>query len=473
MSSLTLNIATPKPNITLVICDNKGLAPPITPQISLVITPSMLVPDPTMTSDQLKKWKELCHMLDIKGWKIISTKYVDSKTNMTVICPKGHIRERVPSSIRNPRNKNGCGVCSGRCPKEAERKFRENAKRLGVTVIGNYTYANVPVHCLCINKHEWLVAPSSLEVAEGTCRKCQHNVSKEAEREFVEAVKEQGGRVVGTYVRGTDAVDCICINNHACSPRPTNIQQGQGICNKCADRCVIQAEAKFLKRASELGLTVVGKYIKARGYVSCICDKGHNCKVRPDSIDRSYPCRTCSKERIESFGAGNVRKYLTDNKIQFTTEETLPIINKVTRRFDFCFIRNTIVGNNLHQTKYIIEFDGMQHFKHCQFFGDEDHFDNIQIKDRTKSYCALISGYNVIHIHEEQYTKIKSFLDTVFTTPTKEATLFVDNRELYKCLLDVPMSIGDLTKSCGDSVIPNSTTDTNIQPVVLNRWLKQ
>lgn len=58
-------------------------------------------------------------------------------------------------------------------PKEAGRKFREAAEAKGITVIGDYVDRLTPIHCLCINDHEWHPIPGNALAGSGQCRKCE------------------------------------------------------------------------------------------------------------------------------------------------------------------------------------------------------------------------------------------------------------------------------------------------------------
>jgi hypothetical protein len=76
---------------------------------------------------------------------------------------------------------------------------------------------------------------------------------------------------LGEYKNTDTPVKCLCKANHECSPRPTHIQQGDGMCLKCAGKCPAQGKENFIRRIEELGGKVIGEYQGSHVPVKCIC----------------------------------------------------------------------------------------------------------------------------------------------------------------------------------------------------------
>lgn len=314
---------------------------------------------------------------------------------MQFVCPVGHLQFKTPQTMKDKRtHSRGCNICSGHNSSEAERKFRLRIAKLGGTVIGTYIHGHVPVDCRCKNGHLCSPAPSNIGQGRGMCIVCVNLSPIEAERTFRRLIAEQKGTVVGNYINNRTSVECLCQFNHKCSPQPTNIQQGEKL------------------------------------------------------------CLTCCQLRKESDGANNVRQYLIDSKISFETEVRLESISKVKRSYDFLIDYKGI--------KCIIEFDGKQHFNRSTWHKIDGVFEYEQTKDRTKTYVALTSGYNVIRIQTEDYKSTSSFLDSTLNKITSSSTLFVDDIDKYSYLLDVEVSNEDLLKSC---------MVLQIKKILLRQWL--
>lgn len=106
-------------------------------------------------------------------------------------------------------------------------------------------------------------------------------------------------------------------------------------------------------------LTVIGKSpnsIHGRSFWLCQCDCGNTCYVSGKNL-RSGKIKSCGCIK-HSFGEEMISKLLENANIDFETEKTFKncINNKTGRRYRFDFYIKS-------PQPYIIEFDGIQHFK--------------------------------------------------------------------------------------------------------------
>lgn len=115
-----------------------------------------------------------------------------------------------------------------------------------------------------------------------------------AEAAFRARVIELGGTVVGEWRDVQTPVDCVCGEGHPCSPAPSNVRRGQGICRTCVGHSPDAAESAFCARVVELGGLVVGRYAGVHAPVDCICGAGHSCRPYPSAVQQGQGiCRTC------------------------------------------------------------------------------------------------------------------------------------------------------------------------------------
>lgn len=139
--------------------------------------------------------------------------------------------------------------------------------------------------------------------------------------------------------------------------------------------------------------------------------------------------RGCSCNRA-SHGEKAIIRYLRSKNIQYQTEFILP--NLARKRYDFRI-------GSLNGQKYLIEFDGEQHFKHIPYFHNVDSFERLKQTDLTKSVEAVRSGYILVRVDYNSINRIKKILDFVFGEfPTRK--YYLTNPTLYKdhyTLLDV------------------------------------
>ena len=116
------------------------------------------------------------------------------------------------------------------------------------------------------------------------------------------------------------------------------------------------------------------------GYViwRCLCECGNE-TFSSSAVLKRGDC--CSCGCLKSKGEQIISSLLKINNIKFEKEKTFKdLVNIETKnfyRFDF-FVEN----------KYIIEFDGEQHFKAKKYFGGEEYLLQVQKNDKIKNeYC--------------------------------------------------------------------------------------
>lgn len=103
-------------------------------------------------------------------------------------------------------------------------------------------------------------------------------------------------------------------------------------------------------------------------------------KIKNNHV-RSCGCLTSSS--MESF----IEKFLMQNNINYETQYTYDdcLNNKGNKlRFDFA------IKDNNNNVKYLIEYDGEQHYKSVEYFGGEEGFVKRKEYDEIKNkYCKL------------------------------------------------------------------------------------
>jgi hypothetical protein len=225
------------------------------------------------------------------GGKVIG-KYINNTTPVECLCIKKHICFPQPIHIR--RGQGMCIICAGMCSIEAKKNFIENIEKLGGKVIGEYINNRTQVECLCIEGHTCFPTPSSVQRGRGICLKCVGLCPVESENNFREAIKNMEGKIIGEYINSHTQVECLCIDGHICYPTPNHIRQGGGMCIKCTDQCPIKAKNNFTENIEKFGGTVIGEYINSTTSVECLCSKNHKCTPTPTKIQQGYGmCKIC------------------------------------------------------------------------------------------------------------------------------------------------------------------------------------
>ena len=210
------------------------------------------------------------------------------------------------------------GECAGNNPLTAARKFESLVRKQGGEVIGKYIHSQDRVECVCVNGHRCHPFPVDVNRNRKICSICTGSDPATVELKLKSKVEISGGRVIGKYHNTITRIECLCSNGHTYHPVPYNINKGGGVCSVCYPRDPILTEARFYNRVNQLGGRVTGKYTNNRGSVDLLCRNGHACSPRPTNILAGQGlCQRCNESRgerlvaeiLQSLGVAFVRQY--------------------------------------------------------------------------------------------------------------------------------------------------------------------
>ena len=141
-------------------------------------------------------------------------------------------------------------------------------------------------------------------------------------------------------------------------------------------------------------------------YWMCECECGNKISVRADALKSSH---TSSCGCLKSLGENEVVKLLLANNIAFKQQYSFDGLegNKNGKlRFDF-FVND----------EYLIEYDGIQHFKITSGWNDEDNFNKVKNYDEIKNQWCKENNIPLIRI---PYTHLKELCieDLLLNTTT-------------------------------------------------------
>lgn len=290
------------------------------------------------------------------------------------------------------------------------------------------------VLCLICNEE---VTKAPRDVRYSGCGNCAiikgvyHN--KVSHEEASERYKKYNFKLLSQYKDGTtyDKVLCLKCNRETSKQLRT---LGRSNCILCDIDAGNGYRIKITQEQAETG------------YLEC------NFKLLENYVNSHYPhkvlCLICNKETTKrwdglgdgcreckmSKGAVNVQAYLNEIKAEYKMEYTLPLLPS--RKYDFMLI----------DRKTIIEFDGEQHFAYKGWYRDEDDFKELQEIDRRKTYAALLCGYKMVRLHNNNYDAVAKFLKYCFDDKSDECSLYVDNVQKYKHIIEEGISDGSVQK---------------------------
>ena len=142
------------------------------------------------------------------------------------------------------------------------------------------------------------------------------------------------------------------------------------------------------------------------GYWQCQCDCGNICEVKGSAL-RSGNTQSCGCLKHTSIGEEIIANLLIENNINFKRQFTFPDLfspKGSLLRFDFG------VYNEQGTLKYLIEYDGIQHYMPVEYFGGQYAFSIQQEHDKRKSEYAKCNNFKLIVIPYWDYGDIEEIL---------------------------------------------------------------
>lgn len=185
-------------------------------------------------------------------------------------------------------------------------RFQGRLDELGATLLENeWLGYGVPHRVRCAAGHECSPRPSGVINGQGVCLTCAGKDPRMSEAAFRSRLAELGATLIEPTWLGVERPHrVICANGHDCSPRPHSVQQGQGICRTCAQRSPDASEAKFRARLEELGATLLEpRWLGANEPHRVLCSAGHECTPRPSNAQEHGICEACARRCTRSAEA--------------------------------------------------------------------------------------------------------------------------------------------------------------------------
>lgn len=326
--------------------------------------------------------------------------YINSKVRVCIICREHGEFWQTPNT-----HLQGCGCpeCAKKTRKEKQiwdtNEFLEKA----IKVHGNkydyskvkYNGANKKVCIICPIHGEFWQKPSSHINSKQGCPKCYGNTKKTTIGFVEEARKIHGNKYDYSkveYVNNHTKVCIICPKHGEFWQTPKEHLKGNGGCIKCS---IISMKEKqklgndeFIKRANEIHY---GKYdyskVEYVNYeipVCIICPKHGEFWQTPHSHLNGIECPYCAnevfvkEERLYNIILRNVQ----DEVVRY-------------KKFKWLKYKNPMSIDIYIPTKKIgIEYQGKQHFKTVNFFGDNKE----QLKrDKEKIRLCEKNGIKLFH----------------------------------------------------------------------------
>lgn len=170
------------------------------------------------------------------GGSVLEPDWLGVNRPHRVRCAVGHVGAPRPKTVRE--GQGICRACVQRDPASAERDFRDRVAELGGVVLEPiWLGVNRPHRIRCALGHENSPRPNDVRNRQGICRTCVGNDPALGEKAFRKRLTELGAVLLEPMWLGVARRHRVrCAAGHECMPRPTNVQQGDGICRLCVGK---------------------------------------------------------------------------------------------------------------------------------------------------------------------------------------------------------------------------------------------
>jgi len=193
-------------------------------------------------------------------------------------------------------------------------------------------------------------------------------------------------------------------------------------CAKCAGN-LKKTHNEIEKHVLDNGDILISKNVegtKMKIDIKCsICNNIYN--IRISSYLQGHRCNICNMSK----GERNIIDYLKKNNIKY-------IHNK---KFADCKNINCLPFDFYVNEKFIIEFDGKQHFETNEYFGGEEEYKIRRNNDIIKTKYCIDKNILLLRISYDYVNRIDYVLD-LYISEIIKPSLLVTNTNFYSYLFD-------------------------------------
>lgn len=278
-------------------------------------------------------------------------------------------------------------------------------------------------HCDC-GKDTVVTTNSLISNRTKSCGCLVKETSKEiGKRNFLNLESHKFGRllvlnVYGKSKSGNYLWECLCDCGNITIVSSTNLMSGNTLSCGCLSKELTSKRSLIDLTDNKYGkLTVIKRdidHILPNGAHAtmwrCKCDCGNQCVVYGCSLT-SHNTQSCGC--ITSVGENYISTYLKDKHIFFTNQYSdIHCKNKKCLRFDFAIFEDI----KKTKLKYLIEYDGEQHFYPVRFNGMTEEqsinsFKDSKLRDKIKNKYCKDNNVTLIRIPYWDINNIENILD--------------------------------------------------------------
>lgn len=235
------------------------------------------------------------------GGRVIEPRWLGNKKRHRIVCAAGH--EAAPVPVAVARTGGICPTCAGNNPAVSERAFHSRLAEAPAELLEPYVNSHTPVLVRCAEGHQAKRTPSSFKEGKG-CRVCAGNDQQSAWQHFCAIITGRGGQVLEPGPLGNSRQHrVLCPKGHETKAIPQIVRIGGGMCGECSPVSRTRAEREFREIVAGLGGRIVEpSWLGAVKPHRVICADGHEVRVRPNDVQQGHGlCRKCAHKFWDVF----------------------------------------------------------------------------------------------------------------------------------------------------------------------------
>lgn len=295
---------------------------------------------------------------------------------------------------------------------ETVKKEVESKGAVLISEIYVSTLVPLKIRCKCGNVFERNL--KSFKKGLGLCDFCTETQRRKSGRNFT---KEEVDKLMKTYglvlltdfykIKSTKTrLDVICKCGNKFKPTIYNLRKNESTkCQSCASYIEAKKRKKDLSEIEEIvkkygGILLSKEYKdnKTELKIKCECGQIHYRRLNNILNYETAKCPLC-KDKI-SKGELKLANILRKYKIEFETQKS----------FDGCKFKHSLKFDfYIPKLNLCIEYDGIQHFKPVDIFGQEE-YELTKERDKIKNEFCKNNSINLLRISYKDFKNIEKIL---------------------------------------------------------------
>jgi hypothetical protein len=373
---------------------------------------------------------EIIKTFSLHNFNIIENTYNPKTYNLKCKCPNGHILQT--NYYRWQENINKCKLCSIKPlkPNKIDIIFLKNEfKKYNCELVsGEYIGYDIPLKYKCSKNHTTEMSYHVWKKNKYKCKECGKLASGNKQKLSYEFVKQEfekrGYKLLSTeYINKKSKLDFKCPEKHIGKMSFDSFHYAKCICAECAGSKKHTINDIKLILQKESYKLISTEYKNNKEKLKMECENNHLIDLRLNDFISGYRCKIC----VETIGERVISKFLKNSNIIETFESEYKFNDcKNTKQLPFDFY----VDN-----KFLIEYDGEQHFKPIAFFGGDNGLKNRQLNDKIKTDYCRKNKIALLRISYKQINKIDSIISKFLKDIIEnESLIFFSDEKLYEYL---------------------------------------